>query len=171
MAKGRLTVHGGPHSYNQIRRRDAEELRDRGEPIPLSEAARILQRSTAYVRSLIDSGQLHFVENSTRPVFRAEVEQYAQDYPRRWLPGLIGTDGRVSTIVAAKILGLSRQRTRELAQAEQLPALRDDKGRWWFRVDQVERAKRARDAMATRHESSRPNPTEGIGRLAPPDSC
>lgn len=59
------------------------------------------------------------------------LRRYAQAHPRSWLPGVIGPPSPGQHVVAAKILGLSRQRTRQLAEAEQAPALRDDKGRCW----------------------------------------
>jgi predicted HTH domain antitoxin len=56
MAKRRLPTYGGPHSYNQLRRSDIEQWRDRGEPIALTEAAKILRRSTDAVRELVQRG-------------------------------------------------------------------------------------------------------------------
>lgn len=145
MAKGRIPTYGDPHSFNQIRRRDAEELRDLGERIPLSEAARILKRPSHAVRELAAAGKIRFWSGSLRPVFRREIEQCAAALPAASNRFPV-TDGRLSTGAAAERLNLSRSRVYGLARQGLLPAVRDAAGRYWIdehHLDMYLRAKRA----------------------------
>jgi hypothetical protein len=124
MAKGRLPTHGGPHSYNQLRRGDVVEYRDRGERIALAEAARILRRSIDGVRELVRQGELVSIANSRRPVFRNDVEQYAAANPPPARTPPAGRDGQVGTPQAARILGISPSNTRRLAAEGKIPPAR-----------------------------------------------
>jgi hypothetical protein len=147
MAKRRIPTYGDPHSFNQIRRRDAEELRDLGERIPLSEAARMLRRSTQFVRELATAGKIRFWRGSLRPVFRSEIEQYAATLPPAVSRFPI-TDGRLSTGAAAERLDLSRSRVYGLARQGLLPAVRDESGRYWIDEHHLEMYLRAKRAEA-----------------------
>jgi hypothetical protein len=46
MALGRPPTRGPPNTFWQLRLSDVERLRNRGEPIPLKEAARLLRCTT-----------------------------------------------------------------------------------------------------------------------------
>lgn len=145
MAKGRIPTSGGPHAVNQIRRRDAEELRDRGEPIALSEAARILKRPIGFVRDLVARGELSSWEGSRRPVFRGEVERYAADLPDTVWPTW---EGRLSTGAVAERLNRSRMTVYRLARAGLLPAVQDSAGRLWIDEHHLDMYLRARQFEA-----------------------
>ena len=147
MAKGRIPTYGEPHSYNQIRRSDAEELRDCGERIPLSDAARILQRPLQFVRDLVDAGELHSWAGSLRPVFRNEVERYAATLPPT-SRGLPTRAGRLSTGAVAERLGLSRSRVYGMARDGLLHAVRDQAGRYWIDEHHLDMYLRAKQAEA-----------------------
>lgn len=157
MANGRIPTYGGPHSFNQVRRRDAEELRDRGEPIPMSEAARILKRPVRLVQELVNSGKLNSWPGARRPVFRAEVERYATTLPPKDWPT---SEGRLSTGAVAERLGLSRSRVYGLARDGLLPAVRDVSGRFWIdphHLDMYVRSKRleAEAEFGANHDPTR----------------
>ncbi|TCN32158.1 helix-turn-helix protein [Kribbella orskensis] len=159
MDKGRIPTYGDPHSFNRIRRIDAEQLRDRGEPIPLSEAARLLRRPVGVVRDLVANGELHSIARSKRPVFRREVEQYAAQHPRPQEAAVPppGREGQVRTPAAARILDMSQSNTRRLAAEGLLPADRDDAGNYWYRLEHLELAQ----AAAAAHERGElPAPAE-----------
>jgi hypothetical protein len=80
-------------------------------------------------------------------VYRAEVEQLARErnLPARRTPRkpAAGPEGHVNTTEAAKILGRSIARTRQLAAAGRIPAHRDDYGNFWYRPDHLELTRRA----------------------------
>lgn len=147
MAKGRIPTYGEPHSYNQIRGRDAEELRDRGERIPLSEAARILKRPIQFGRELVAAGELYSWPGALRPVFRDEVERYADRLPPG-ARGLPARSGRLSTSSAAERIGLSRSRVYGLARDGLLPAVQDKAGRYWIDEHHLDMYLRAKEAEA-----------------------
>ena len=48
------------------------------------------------------------------------------------------------TTEAMKILGLSRDRVLERARLVRVPAVKDARGAWWFRPEQLEAIARAR---------------------------
>jgi hypothetical protein len=70
MALGRLPTHGPPNTFWQLRLSDVERLHDRGESIPLKEAARLLRRTSDDVRKLTADGKLTAVPGSRRPHYR-----------------------------------------------------------------------------------------------------
>lgn len=147
MTKGRIPTYGTPHSSNKIRRRDAEELRDLGERIPLSEAARILKQPAQFVRDLAGAGKIRFWSGSLRPVFRSEIEQCAAALPAVSNRFPVA-DGRLSTGAAAERLELSRSRVYGLARQGLLPAVRDAVGRYWIDQHHLEMYLRAKRAEA-----------------------
>jgi DNA-binding transcriptional MerR regulator len=56
----------------------------------------------------------------------------------------------VPTSDAARILCISKQETRAYAAAELLPAVRDHRGYYWYRADQIALVARARHARENR---------------------
>jgi len=72
-------------------------------------------------------------------VHRPQVEQLARrsGVDARDSPIPFGPVGRVPTSDAARILGLSKQQTRALAAAGLIPAVRDHRGSYWYRADQI----------------------------------
>jgi predicted DNA-binding transcriptional regulator AlpA len=147
MAKDRIPTYGDPHSYNQIRRRDAEELRDLGERIPLSEAARILRHPIQFVRELAAAGEIRFWPGSLRPVFRSEIEQFAASLPPV-SSSRPARNSRLSTGAVAERLGLSRSRVYGLARQGLLPAVQDKAGRYWVDEHHLGLYLRAKQAEA-----------------------
>ena len=90
-------------------------------------------------------------------VHRPQVEQLARrsGVDSRDSPIPFGPVGRVPTSDAARILGLSKQETRALAAAGLIPAVRDHRGSYWYRADQITLVARARHARANRVISRR----------------
>jgi hypothetical protein len=145
MALGRLPTHGPPNTFWQLRLSDVERLRDRGEPIPLKEAARLLRCTTDDVRKLIADGKLTAVPGARRPVYLLEVQPLAAatELPPRPPHPQPPPEGHVNTRDAAKILGRSISRTRQLAAEGRIPAQRDGNGNYWYKPDQLEMVRRA----------------------------
>jgi hypothetical protein len=144
MALGRLPRHGPPSTFWQLRLSDVERLRDRGEPIPLKEAARLLRCATDDVRTLIADGKLTAVPGSRRPVYLLEVQALAAALdlpprPHRPLP----PEDHVNTREAARMLGRSISRIRQLAAEGRIPAQRDENGNYWYKPDHLEMVRRA----------------------------
>ncbi|MFD7161105.1 hypothetical protein ACFV9C_41430 [Kribbella sp. NPDC059898] len=153
MAKRRLPTYGKSHTFDQLRRGDVEELRNRGERIPLAEAAEILGRSVRQVRELITAGKLDAWSGSRRPVFRADVQRLAETMPpSNWPPW----EGRLSTGAVAERLGKSRSRIYGLARDGLLPAIRDAAGRYWVDPHHLEMYVRAKRLEA--EAEGRPTP-------------
>jgi hypothetical protein len=133
--------YGPPNTFWQLRLSDVERLRDRGEPIPVKEAARLLRCTTDDVRTLIADGKLTAVPGSRRPVYLLEVQALAADTdvpPHQPLP----PEGCVNTREAARTLGPSISRTRQLAAEGRIPAQRDENGNYWYKRDQLEMVRR-----------------------------
>lgn len=146
MALGRLPRHGRPNTFWQLRLSNVERLRDRGEPVPLKEAARLLRCTTDDVRKLIADGKLTAVPRSRRPVYPLEVQALAADMdvpPRQPHPQPLPPEGCVDTREAARMLGRSISRTRQLAAEGRIPAQRDENGNYWYKRDQLEMVRRA----------------------------
>jgi len=89
---------------------------------------------------------------SRHPVYRPQVEELARrnGADSRDSPIPFGPVGRVPTSDAARILGLSKHETRALAAAEPIPAVRDHRGYYWYRADQITLVARARHARENR---------------------
>jgi hypothetical protein len=151
MSKGRLKTFGEPHSFNRLRRGDVEEYRDRGEPISLRQAARILRRPTDFVRELIASGELFSITGSFHPVFQRDVERYAEQHPRPPVPSRpppSGREGQIRTPAAARLLNMSNSNTRRLAAEGLIPADQDETGTYWYRPELLEMMLRSRAKTA-----------------------
>ncbi|TCC48076.1 DNA-binding protein [Kribbella pittospori] len=136
-------IERGP-GYRKYHRPALEALRGRGEPIPLGVAARILRRPATEVRALLAAGELSHSANATFPVFRREVEQYAEAHPPP-VPSS-ARPAQVNAKQAAGLLGLPRRTVLRLAREGRLPCERDSRGRYWFRPDHFALYLRAREA-------------------------
>ncbi|MFI6833717.1 SOS response-associated peptidase [Kribbella sp. NPDC050241] len=68
--------------YRRYHRAALEALADRGAAISIGEAAGIIGRSRTAVRDLIAAGELRSSSNATFPVFRRDVERYAESHPQ-----------------------------------------------------------------------------------------
>jgi hypothetical protein len=131
-----------------VLRTDAEalgrRLRDR---LTIREAAQRLGWTLVGVRRLLRAGELDRCRDRDRPVLAVSVQELLDS---GWRPPVDPAhEGRVPTLVAARILGLSLPATRERAAQGRVPAARDARGGWWFRPDQLEaiaRARRSEDA-------------------------
>ncbi|MEV5967210.1 helix-turn-helix domain-containing protein [Kribbella sp. NPDC051952] len=151
-------LHRDKH-YRMLRRSAVEAVRDGGEIVSLSEAARILARPLHHVRVLVANGELSSVPNPKWPVFRQDVERYAGGHPApedRTPPDRIG---QLGTAGAGSVLNVSIDQVRRLARTGLVPADQDAKGRYWFRPDHLEMYQRSRAAEET---------VEHFGPLPPP---
>ncbi|TCC54148.1 hypothetical protein E0H75_07245 [Kribbella capetownensis] len=130
--------------YRRYHRPSLEALRDRDEPIALSEAARILSRTIGDVRELVAAGVLGPCPNSTFPVFRREVERYAESHPPR-SDVQAGRSGQVNVVRAAELLTLPTRTVHRLARSGRLPCEPGPQGRYWFQHEHLAMYLRARD--------------------------
>jgi hypothetical protein len=126
-----------------VRRADAEalgrRLRDR---MTIREAAQRLGSTIVGVEQLLRAGELARYPDRDRPVLAESVRELLHS---GWRPPVDPAhEGRVPTRVAARILGLSLHATRRRAAEARLPAMRDARGGWWFRPEQLEAIVRAR---------------------------
>ncbi|MEU0093899.1 hypothetical protein [Kribbella sp. NPDC006257] len=154
MDLGRLPKHGRPGTTRQLLLSDVKRLRDLGEQITLREAARFLHCTIAEVRQHIAAGRLITAARARRPVYRSDVDKLVHALglpPPRSRPGQPPT-GFVDTAAAARILGRSESRVRQLATDGRLPTWKDNSGRYWFRQDQVALVRKAWDAVAARRQ-------------------
>ena len=143
---GRLPRRGEPNKYRGLLLSDVLQYRERGDPIRVTEAAKIFPGSAADVRRLIVDGDLTLVPGSQRLVYEADVRDLARTWtrPARAKPRQpSGPEGHINTVTAARILGVSIDRIRHLAASERIPARRDSTGRYWFRPDQLQLVIRA----------------------------
>jgi hypothetical protein len=152
IGRGDLPAYGPRNSARRLKLSDVQQLAVLGEPICVGEAARILHCPTGDVRALIRAGQLRVRPGSRYPVYRPEVEELARrsGVDSRDSPIPFGPASLVPTSDAARILGLSKQETRALAAAELIPAVRDHRGYYWYRADQITLVARARHARENR---------------------
>jgi hypothetical protein len=98
------------------------------------------------VRRLVAEGKLMLVPGSQRLLYEADVRELSRTWTRpvRAKPRQpAGPEGHVNTAAAARLLGLSVSRTRQLASSERIPARRDSMGRYWYRPGQLELVRRA----------------------------
>jgi hypothetical protein len=145
MALGRLPKHGPPNTFWQLRLSGVERLRDRGEPISLKEAARLLRCATDGIRKLIADGKLTAVPGSRRPVYVLEVQALAAALdlpPRSRFSSASVARGPRQHREAARMLGRSISRFRLLAAECRIPAQRDENGNYWYKPDQLEMMRR-----------------------------
>jgi hypothetical protein len=99
------------------------------------------------VERLLRSGDLDRYPDRQRPVLAYSVQALLDT---GWRPAVDPAHhGRVPTSEAAKILGLPQAETRQRAADERLPAVKDARGTWWFRPDQLQAIMRARRSEDT----------------------
>jgi hypothetical protein len=80
--------------------------------------------------------------DAARPILCHHVQRLLDS---GWRPPINPAhEGRVPTGEARKILGLSRDRVLERARLGRVPAVKDARGAWWFRSEQLEAIARAR---------------------------
>src|SRR3954454_16985759 len=73
VALGRLPRHGPPHNGRPLLLSEVEALRDKGEPIPLKDAALMLGRSLKATLELVDDGPLPLVPGTKSMVYPADL--------------------------------------------------------------------------------------------------
>ncbi|WP_406046988.1 helix-turn-helix domain-containing protein [Kribbella sp. NBC_00889] len=100
MARRGLLQRGS--GYRRYHRAALEALADRGAAISIGEAAGIIGRSRTAVRDLIAAGEVRSSSNATFPVFRRDVERYAESHPQ---PD--DRAGQLTAAAAARVLGRS----------------------------------------------------------------
>jgi hypothetical protein len=128
---------------------EVEALRDKGEPIPLKDAATLLGRSLRAIRELVTDGYLPLVPGTKSMVYPADVAAItaAESQPPIRRPA--GPSGYLNTRQTAERLGLTAIYVTQLAAEERLPAVFQDR-QWWFDPDQIEMIRRARRARRDR---------------------
>jgi hypothetical protein len=146
--RGELETRGR-YAHLNFSRASIEAAQQRGQAISLTVAARIMGRSTDFVRDLIAAGELTSFSNPKWPVFQLEVERYARAHP----PSSERV-GQLTTEGASKLVGLSIGQVRKLAGAGLIPSDRDDRGRYWFRREHLALYLRARAAAAAAEQFS-----------------
>jgi hypothetical protein len=140
--RGELATRGR-YAHLNFSRASVEAAHLRGPAISLTVAARLLGRSTAFVRDLVAEGELTSFANPKWPVFQREVERYAQAHPPR-----PERAGQLTAEGAGEMLGMSAGQVRKLAAAGLIPSDCDDRGRYWFRREHLGLYLRARAAAA-----------------------
>jgi hypothetical protein len=143
---GRLRRRGEPNKFRGLLLSDVLQCRDRGEPIEVADAAKVLGGTASDVRRLIAEGKLTLVPGSQRLLYETDVRELSRTWtrPARAKPQPPpGPEGHINTATAARLLGVSVSRTRHLASSERIPAHRDSMGRYWYRPGQLELVRRA----------------------------
>jgi len=138
---GRLPKRGEPNKFRGLLLSDVLQRRERGEPIDLAAAAKLLGCSKAEIRRLIADGRLGVVPGTQRRVYETDVRELVSRRPPRKRtspPTVSPPDGHIDTAAAALILGMSIRSTQRLAATERIPASCDSKGRYWYRPEQLE---------------------------------
>ncbi|MEU4292094.1 hypothetical protein AB0E63_28045 [Kribbella sp. NPDC026596] len=126
-----------------------ETARHRGPAISLAAAASILGRSRSFVQDLIATGEPTSFSNPKWPVFRLEVEGYAQAHPPPPADSPPADRlGQLNTRGAGEVLGLGVDRVKQLARAGLIPSDPDERGHYWFRGDHLASYMRAKAAAA-----------------------
>jgi hypothetical protein len=152
---GRLPRHGPPNNGRPLLLSEVEALHDKGEPIPLKDAARKLARSVEAVRELVADGHLPLVPGTKSMVYPADVAAITQQVASRPIRRPRGPDGYIDTKAAAIRLGLTGPYVAHLAAEEELNAVYQD-GQWWFHPEHIELVRRARRARRDRTVHRRP---------------
>lgn len=100
-------------------------------------------------RHLDASGDVGVEEFAGHLSAQLPLRELARSRPRRQRnvpPAVSPPDGYVDTAAAALILGTSIRSTQRLAATERIPAYRDSTGRYWYRSEQLQLVRRARQA-------------------------
>jgi hypothetical protein len=143
---GRLRRRGEPNKFRGLLLSDVLQCRKRGDPIEVADAAKVLGGTASDVRRLIAEGKLTVVPGSQRLLYETDVRDLSRTRirpARAKTRQPVGPEGHVNTAAAARLLGLSVSRTRQLAASERIPADRDGMGRYWYRPGQLELVRRA----------------------------
>jgi hypothetical protein len=147
---GQLQRRGDPNTRYGIALSDVHELRDKGEPIPIRQAARSLSCSVSTVLELVADGKLPLVAGTKSLVYPADVKAIAADVAVLPIRRPVGLSGYIDTAAAAKRLGLSESYVRQMAAEEKILGVFQH-GRWWFdsaHIDMIHRARQARRLRA-----------------------
>jgi hypothetical protein len=143
---GRLHRRGEPNKFRGLLLSDVLQCRERGDPLEVADAAKVLGGTASDVRRLIAEGKLTLVPGSQRLLYETDVRELSRTWtrPARAKPQQpAGPDGHINTSAAARLLGVSVSRTRQLASCERIAARRDNMGRYWFRPGQLKLVRRA----------------------------
>ncbi|MEV0287941.1 hypothetical protein AB0H36_27825 [Kribbella sp. NPDC050820] len=146
---GRLPRHGPPNNGRPLLLSEVEALRDKGEPIPVKEAALMLERSVKATLELMAGGHLPLVPGTKSMVYPADVAAILAAPAPPPIRRPAGPPGYLSTKEAAERLGLTAIYVAQMAAEEKLSALFQD-GQWWFDPDHIEMVRRARQARRDR---------------------
>jgi hypothetical protein len=139
---GRLRRRGEPNKFRGLLLFDVLQCRERGDPIEVADAAKVLGGAAGDVRRLIAGGKLTLVPGSQRLLYETDVRDLSRTWtrPARVKPQQpVGPEGHINTASAARLLGLSVSRTRRLASSDRIPAHRDSMGRYWYHSGQLAR--------------------------------
>ena len=123
---GRLPRHGPANNGRPLRLSEVEALRDKGEPIPLKDAAAMLGRSVRATLELVDDGHLPLVPGTKSMVYPADVAAIAATESQPPIRRPDGPAGYVNTKRAAERLGLTAIYVTQLAAEEKLPVIPSD---------------------------------------------
>ncbi|WP_328522799.1 hypothetical protein [Kribbella sp. NBC_00359] len=146
VALGRVPRHGPPNNGRPLLLSEVEALRDRGAPIPLTDAALMLGRSLKATLELVADGQLRLVPGTKSMVYPADLAGITAAKPQPPIRRRAGPPGYLNTKQSAERLGLTAIYVAQMAAEEKLPAVFQDR-QWWFdpqRIEMIRRARRAR---------------------------
>jgi hypothetical protein len=146
VALGRLPRHGPANNGRPLLLSEVEALRDKGEPIPLKDAATMLGRSLKATRELVADGHLPLVPGTKSMVYPADTTAVTAAKPQPPIRRPTGPPGYLDTKQASERLGLTAIYVTQLAAEEKLPAVFQNR-QWWFdpqRIEMIRRARRAR---------------------------
>jgi hypothetical protein len=164
---GRLPRHGPANNGRPLLLSEVEALRDKGEPVPVTVAARILRRSLESVLELVAGGQLPMVPGTKARVYQADVDAIVATAKKvrsakkaakraRTRRPQVGPPGYLNSRQTAEKLGITAIGVTQMAADERIPAVFKN-GRWWFdpeRVEMICRARQARKDRTIRPDSS-----------------
>jgi hypothetical protein len=170
VALGRLPRHGPANNGRPLLLSEVEALRDKGEPIPLKDAARTLGRSLKATRELVADGHLPLVPGTKSMVYPSELAAFTAAKAQPPIRRPAGPPGYLNTKQTAERLGLTVIYVSQLAAEERLPAIFRDR-QWWFdpaRIEMIRRARRARRDRVVARQLRRGGGTrgsEGLGSV------
>ena len=127
VALGRLPRHGPPNNGRPLLVSEVEALRDKGEPIPLKEAALRLGRSLKATLELVSDGHLPLVPGTKPMVYPSALTDLMAEKPEPPIRRPVGPPGFLDTKQTAERLGLTAIYVTQLAAGERLPAVFQDR--------------------------------------------
>ncbi len=145
IALGRLPRHGPANNGRPLLLSEVEALRDKGEPIPLKHAAHRLGRSLRATLELVADGHLPLVPGTKSMIYPADLAAITAAKPQPPIRRPAGPPGYLNTNQSAERLGLTAIYVTQLAAAEKLPSVFQDR-QWWFDPDRIEMIRRVRRA-------------------------